>query len=151
MHRFTVEEKVELVREYLRQPYGTKGKWLTDRHLPVKEFRAWRSAFLQGALPYGTTAVRAMLNDVMEASITTLEDQMSSERAEHARRTAILEKRISRLEQELEGRDRVIEALGKAIGTLQERGEHGSDEAPTTPPRASSSSARTPSSPASQG
>lgn len=121
---YTVEQQREVVFEYLRLPYGSKGRFLAERGVSPWHLHRWRSQVFadtleQGLVPRGSGMVSvdevAALKKLLDEN-EALKNQLAAREVEH--------------QQELRARDeklaiqrRAVDALGKAIEILHRSGE----------------------------
>lgn len=108
--RFTAQERRDLALEYLALPHGSKGPWLRQRSIDPGTMKHWRAeltarTFEGRMIPRGGVIVSAEENREMGR----LHQENEELRAE-----------LARLRERDEAKDRVIDALGKAIGLLQD-------------------------------
>lgn len=126
---YTAEEIREVVMTYEALPYGQKRRWLDDQGISVYYLRRWRSAVYmgdveRGLVPRAGTRARNVSLDEIRRAVMATEKQLN--------------KRIEQLEKENAKLKKVNDALGRAIGLLQEINEQESGETPTRKTLASS-------------
>ena len=117
------EQQRELVLEYLAVPYGQRTRWLAERDLNRRTFHRWRMKMVTGALETGMIPRGGVLVSADE------NHELGRLHAENKKLRAQLEKERAGAE----SKDRVIDALGKAIELLQ-GGTAGKDEDTTGRP-----------------
>lgn len=108
--RFTAEERRDLALQYLSLPWGQRGRWLVEQSITESAMRSWRKevarrVFAEGMIPRGGVMVPAEENREMGR----LHQENQRLRAE-----------LDSLRRRDEAKDRVIDALGKAIELLQD-------------------------------
>ncbi|MCQ9368584.1 hypothetical protein NQ038_13395 [Brevibacterium sp. 50QC2O2] len=136
---FTVEEVREFVREYERQPYGSKGQWVKDKPFSRDKLRRWRIALYAGDLDRGLAPRDHSVMVAHSYGRTAYERARAKKEAEQS---AEIQRLHARIEQ-LEGAN---DALGKAIGLLHQWNAQEPEPARTDEPK-DSSGRRTNSSP----
>lgn len=109
-HFFTAAEKRDLVLEYLASPYGQRQQMLARRGVTPSAFRHLRrrvmaEALEQGLIPRGGVWVSAEENK----ELARLHKENQQLRAQ-----------LKEANQRREAQEKVVEALGKAIGLLQD-------------------------------
>lgn len=122
--KLTAEQKRELVLEYFLVPLGQRTDWLLERGVHPRTFHRWRRMLMAGALETGLIPRGGVWVSVDEnAELGRLHAENKKLRAE-----------LDKAREDLESRDRVVDALGKAIELLQDgtAGE-GEDEAKGRP------------------
>lgn len=120
----TVEQKRELVREYLDLPHGLKRQWLEAQSISPEAFTKWRTAYLAGELDRGRVPRQGLVVKTTARRIRELERALEQR-----------DERLVELERRLEQSQAANEALGKAIGHMHQWSEHmpGPTPAPTEP------------------
>lgn len=63
MKFLTVDEKAELVEEYMDPPHGKKASWRAERDIPSSTILRWRRGYLfgdlaRGLIPRTSSAIR---------------------------------------------------------------------------------------------
>jgi len=127
---FTSDEIREFVREYYRQPYGTRGAWLTEQRFTDRQFRRWRKIMLAGDLDRGLVP--------RDHSDMSIRDGVAVLAKEHVRQISQQEAQIAGLQARIVELEGTNEALGKAIGLLHKMSEQEPDATPTTSSHAGS-------------
>jgi transposase-like protein len=105
-------------------PYGSKGRFLAERGVPVRRFRQWRRQVFAGTLELGLVPREGGVVSVEEAEglkrlleeNRELRDRLVAREAEH-------EEAIAAKDDELAVQRRAVDALGKAIEILHRSGE----------------------------
>lgn len=116
----TVEVRRELVLEYIRLPYGSKGAWLERRGVSSGQMHLWRRAFLAGTLEAGIFPRHGTVITMEEEAAVVrllhenqrLRDQLVEQQARH-------ERELKRRQADVAREQRAVAALGKAIELLQ--------------------------------
>jgi transposase-like protein len=121
---FTVEEQRALVYEYLSVPYGSKGRFLTERGLSTSRLRRWRKQVFAGTLEQGLVPRGGGVVSVEEAeALKRLLDENQQLKERLAARDAEHQQELSAKDDELAVQRRAVDALGKAIEILHRSGE----------------------------
>lgn len=108
--RFTVQEKHELVLQYLAVPFGQRSAWAQARRLNRRSLARWRQQVMTGLLERDMTVRGGVLVPV-------------EENAEIARLHAVNEQLRQDLEesqQRVKGLEQAVKILGKATEVLQD-------------------------------
>lgn len=121
---YTVEEQRELVYEYVAVPYGSKGRFLTERGVTSWQLRRWRRQVFAGSLEHGLVPRGGAVVSVEEAAALkrlldenqALKDQLAARDVEHQQKLAVKD-------DELAIQRRAVDALGKAIEILHRSGD----------------------------
>lgn len=108
--RLAAEQQRELVLEYLTVPHGHRMKWLAERNLNRDTFYRWRKMMIAGALETGMIPRGGVMVSADENR------ELGRLHAENKKLRTELEK----AHKGAESKDRVINALGKAIELLQD-------------------------------
>ena len=143
---YTVAEIREFVAEYELQPHGQKGPWLAARGWSYGRVRGWRDAVFGGDLDRGLVPREGSGMVMPRRERAAFERERAREYAAHEAEVARLIARVQELEASNGTLGKANDALGKAIGLLQEMSEREPDAKTTTAP-AHSSPPRTNSSP----
>lgn len=110
----TARERAELVAEYLVLPQGSKGRWLDEHGVSQRRMQSWRRQYLYGDLELGLEPRdTARMSATDGAEFARLKAQLAIER--QAR-----EEEARQAREQIESLTRANDALGKAIGLLQQ-------------------------------
>lgn len=121
---FTVEQKHELVHEYLGLRYGAKARFLVERGISHDQMRRWRSQVLADTLELGLVPRGGGMGSVEEtAGLKKLLDENRAFREQLAANDAEHRQKLAAKDQALETQRRAVDALGKAIEVLHQSGD----------------------------
>lgn len=121
--RLAPEQQRELVLEYLAVPYGQRMKWLAERDVNPRTFHRWRTMMVTGALETGMIPRGGVLVSADENR------ELGRLHAENKRLRAELDKERAGAQ----SKDRVIDALGKAIELLRDGTAGKNEDTPGRP------------------
>lgn len=119
---WTAQEKRDFVAEYEAQPYGYKRRFLVDRGVSECQLRDWRASRDAGVLEYGVIPRERRSSRAESAEIGRLRAQVEQLQAE-----------LARARQDVDDRQKAVEALGKATALLHELVSGKSAEEPLNP------------------
>ena len=131
---YSAEEIREHVEEYLRQPHGTKGKWIDGQPFTKRQMDRWRWMVYGGGdvdrslVPRDASGMKYSSGQLAE-----FERRRQVERSEHQVEIAKLQARIEELEGANDALEGANDALGKAIGLLHQLNAQGPDTTLTKP------------------
>jgi hypothetical protein len=121
---YSVEERRELVYEYVAVPYGAKGRFLAERGLSSWQVRRWRQQVFAGSLEHGLVPRGGAMVSVEEAAaLKKLLEENRALKQQLAARDAEHRDELAAKDDELATQRRAVDALGKAIEILHRSGD----------------------------
>lgn len=121
--RFSAEQKRELVLEYLDVPYGQRVSWARARGVSRRSLGRWREQVVTGLLEVDMVVRGGVAVPVEEnREIVRLRKLLAQREAE-----------LDAVRARDESKDRVIDALGKAIELLRDGPARGREDGPGRP------------------
>ena len=93
----TVEQRREHVLAYLEAPYGSKGRYLAEHGITIRQMCRWRAQVYAGTLETGLVPRGGWMNDPnanrevarLRKEVTSLHAQMAAREAEHEQELAV--------------------------------------------------------------
>lgn len=107
---WTAQEKRDFVAEYEARPHRYKTQLLAERGVSAHQIRDWRASRDVGTLEFGVTPrTRPVSSRAESAEIGRLRGEVER-----------LEAELARARQDVDDRQKAVEALGKATALLHE-------------------------------